>query len=214
MPRSHRLLLSAFVVLLTSLAPAASAVATDSQTKFIWPTTGRITQPYGCTGFVWEPRRGSCAHFHNGIDIADAKGTPIRAAADGVLSLVGWDPWLRQNPDWMVIISHGKGIQTMYAHLRAKQIPGIRKGLRVRQGQIIGYMDKTGMATGVHLHWSVIDNHTFVNPKLYVKGAPSRRSANPSASGCGQVFVALEAGGVTAAVTEGEGGGTASACSA
>ena len=56
----------------------------------------------------------------------------------------------------MVIINHGGGVSTWYAHLVGKQIAGLHKGTRVRQGQLIGYMGTTGNATGVHLHFAVI----------------------------------------------------------
>jgi murein DD-endopeptidase MepM/ murein hydrolase activator NlpD len=105
----------AFLMALVAVLPSASpTVAQDATAQpWIWPTSGKITQPYGCTGFYAEPRRGSCAHFHNGIDIANDRGTPIRAVADGTVKLVGWDPWIHPDPDWMVIIDHGNGIQTM-----------------------------------------------------------------------------------------------------
>ncbi|CAN5779514.1 hypothetical protein BH24CHL5_BH24CHL5_11980 [soil metagenome] len=154
---------------------ASAAIAEDGDKSFRWPTTGRITQNYGCTGFWAEPRRGSCAHFHGGIDIANDRGTPIRAAADGVIAHVGLDPWLPNRiASWMVIINHGSGIQTMYAHLRDKAIDGIRPGARVTQGQIIGLMDSTGLSTGPHLHFSFIKNGTWANPRNYIAGKPVR----------------------------------------
>jgi murein DD-endopeptidase MepM/ murein hydrolase activator NlpD len=169
------------VVVLATLAvaaPVTAAVAgvdgTSQQRPFIWPTTGRITQPFGCTGFVMEPRRGSCAHFHYGADIANARGTPVYAAADGVISLVGWDPWLRHNPDWMVIVDHPGGFKTMYAHLRAAPLAGIEKGAHVTQHQLIGYMDSTGHSTGPHLLWGLFLDHRPLDPLLYVQGTLRR----------------------------------------
>jgi murein DD-endopeptidase MepM/ murein hydrolase activator NlpD len=158
-------------------ATAAPVIAEDTPTsdpQFIWPTSGRLTQNYGCTGFWAEPRRGSCAHFHGGIDIGNSRGTPIRAAADGIISHVGLDPWLTRNRSWMVIINHGAGLQTMYAHLRDREMEGIRRGARVEQGQVIGLMDMTGMATGPHLHFSFISNGSWVNPRDYIDGLPQR----------------------------------------
>jgi len=121
-----------------------------------------------------EPRRGSCAHFHYGDDIANRSGTPVYAAADGVVALAGWDPWIRNNPDWMVIIKHAGGFQTMYAHLRIHLAPGVKKGARVVQGQLIGYMGSTGRSTGPHLEWAIFLRHTPVNPLLYVQGTLRR----------------------------------------
>jgi len=187
----RRIATTAVVVALALGALAVPAVAVEAGKPFAWPTSGRITQPYGCTGFWAEPRRGSCAHFHGGIDIANKRGTPIRAAADGVISHVGWDPWMqRRVASWMVIINHGGGLQTMYAHLQKKQIDDIRPGERVTKGQVVGRMGSTGMSTGPHLHFSVIRNGSWVNPRDYISGRPQPRKKKvrrqrPVRLGCG-----------------------------
>jgi murein DD-endopeptidase MepM/ murein hydrolase activator NlpD len=211
-PRSQRFLLSTIVVIIAALAPAAPVVATDPSTKFIWPTSGRITQGFGCTGFWAEPRFGSCRHFHGGIDIANSRGTLVRAAADGIIAHVGWDQWGTHN--WMVIINHGGGLTTWYAHLRGREMAGIRKGARVSQGEVVGYMDATGMATGVHLHWAVLKNGHYVNPGNYVDGSPVRRrpSTGSPASSCTTVFVAIEPGAVIAAALDRDGGSNGMSC--
>ncbi len=157
------------------VALAGPAVAVDGEQTFIWPTSGRITQPYGCTGFHLEPRRGSCAHFHGGIDIADSRGTPVRAAAEGVITHVGWDKGVPQRySSWLVIIDHGGGIQSLYFHLRDRELIGIERGKLVRRGQIIGLMDTTGMSTGPHLHFSIRRDGNYVNPREYIDGLPRR----------------------------------------
>ena len=122
------------LALIACLPIAGTAVAVNADQTWIWPTSGKITQPFGCTGFWAEPRRGSCDHFHSGIDIANDRGTPVRAVADGVVELVGWDPWIHPDPDWMVIIDHGNGVRTMYAHLRSKPVDGIERGAHVVPG--------------------------------------------------------------------------------
>lgn len=129
-----------------------------------WPTTGTITQPYGCTGLWFNQPLGSCRHFHTGIDIANAKWTPIRAAAAGQVRFVGREPW----GAWMVIIGHGDGLRSGYAHMVPTGVPGIAKGRGVSKGQLIGYMGKSGLATGVHLHFEVKLNGNFVNPGRYL----------------------------------------------
>lgn len=199
--------------LAATLVPAAGA---ETDGSFAWPTSGRISQPYGCTGFWAEPRRGSCAHFHGGIDIANRRGTPIRAAADGVVSHVGWDPWMpRRIASWMVIINHGGGLQTMYAHMRAKAVDGISRGARVTKGQLIGLMDSTGMSTGPHLHLSFIKNGSWVNPRDYIDGQPERRNSRrrsaPAKPACAVFGAGMGAwlGGATALVLEFD---TPSAC--
>jgi murein DD-endopeptidase MepM/ murein hydrolase activator NlpD len=167
------------------LPSAAPTVAVDgAPANWIWPTSGKITQPFGCTGFWAEPRRGACAHFHSGIDIANERGTPIRAVADGVVELVGWDPWIHPDPDWMVIIDHGNGLRTMYAHMRAKPVDGIKKGAHVFQGQLIGLMDMTGHATGPHLHFAVYLNGTAVNPRNYLAGPVPGPQGSAGPPGC------------------------------
>jgi murein DD-endopeptidase MepM/ murein hydrolase activator NlpD len=147
-----------------------TALAASHARPFIWPTTGRITQQFGCTGYKLEPRRGKCAHFHYGVDIANHAGTPVYAAADGVVFIAGWDPWLKHDPDWMVMIRHANGYETMYAHLQVKLAKGIKKGVHVKQGQLIGYMGSTGRSTGPHLLWGVFDHHQPVNPLNFVRG--------------------------------------------
>lgn len=151
---------------------------------WVWPTTGRITQPYGCTGFWAEPAYGNCRHFHKGIDIANAAWTKIHAASSGVVSFVGWNPYDRNgDPAWIVTIKHDNGTVGWYAHMQPKSVAGARKGDRVSPGQLIGYMGKTGMATGVHLHFGLMRNGAPVNPMLYLDGKPSRGSVSIQSEG-------------------------------
>lgn len=213
-PNKH---LAYALVVLATVAFVTPVIAADGSDTFIWPTSGRVTQPYGCTGFWAEPRQGSCAHFHGGIDIADSRGTPIRAAADGVITHVGWDPWGTKN--WMVMINHGGGLTTWYAHLRGKQLTGVQRGVHVRQGEVIGHMDQTGLATGVHLHWAVLMNGAYVNPRVYVEGAPfrPRKHGTPtSAASCDDIWIASQSTGATAAVLVGDdgSGGADATCTA
>ena len=125
MKRSRNRYLAYALVVLAVMAIANPVVAADGSKPMKWPTGGRITQPYGCTGFSWEPRYGSCRHFHGGIDVAASRGTPIRAAGDGVVTHVGWDPWGTRN--WMVMVKHGGGLVTWYGHMRGRHIAGIRE---------------------------------------------------------------------------------------
>jgi murein DD-endopeptidase MepM/ murein hydrolase activator NlpD len=200
-----------------SIAASAPVTAADGGKTFIWPTGGKITQSFGCTGYIAEPRYGSCRHFHGGIDIASSRGTPVRATASGIVSHVGWDQWGTRA--WMVIINHGGGVTSWYAHLRGKQIAGLRKGTRVRQGQLIGYMSDTGQATGVHLHWAVLKSGRYINPRNYVQGLPYRpRGDNgqpTSAASCDGIWIASLTGGATAAAIEDDnGGGNDTSCPA
>ena len=211
--RSRPAVLSVAFVVIASLAVAAPAIAEDGAQEvvaskpFIWPTTGRVTQQYGCTGFWAEPSYGGCRHFHGGIDIADRQGTPVRAAAAGVITHAGWDPWGTRA--WMVIINHGDGLTTWYAHLRGRDITGIDVGVRVNQGDVIGHMSDTGMATGVHLHWAVLKDGRYANPRKYVEGRPfkARKSTGPAgAMSCDDIWIAAAPGAVTAVFLPGTDG--------
>lgn len=155
----------------TTRTPVATDVVSSSlRGTMFWPASGRITQRYGCTGFWANPRRGSCRHFHNGIDIANRRGTAIRAMASGVVRFIGRDPWDRgRDRAWMVIIRHRSGHYSWYAHMLPRYPDGVRRGRRVRQGQVIGYMGESGRATGIHLHFMVERNGSFVNPLPYLR---------------------------------------------
>jgi murein DD-endopeptidase MepM/ murein hydrolase activator NlpD len=131
-----------------------------------WPMGGVVTQEYGCTGVGWEPAAGNCAHWHNGIDIAAPMGTPIRAAGNGIVAFAGPNPYDPVPKAWIVIIAHSTGLQTWYAHLDTN-IP-VSAGQAVSAGQVVGYVGMTGRTSGPHLHWSVVLNDTFVNPRLFL----------------------------------------------
>ena len=133
-----------------------------------WPMVGDVTQNFGCTGFAWEPAYGSCAHFHQGIDIVAPYGTKVRASGDGVVAYIGWNYADGADPAWIVIIAHSAGLQTWYAHLQPKYPGNISEGSHVSAGQVIGYEGNTGHSTGAHLHWAVRLNDTFVNPRLFL----------------------------------------------
>jgi murein DD-endopeptidase MepM/ murein hydrolase activator NlpD len=133
-----------------------------------WPMVGDVTQPFGCTGFAWEPPYGSCAHFHQGIDIVAPFGTPVHAAGAGTIVYIGWNYADGADPAWIVIIAHSQGLQTWYAHMSPEYPGGISAGSVVSEGQVIGYEASTGHSTGAHLHWAVMLNDTFVNPRLFL----------------------------------------------
>lgn len=98
--------------------------------------------------------------LHSGTDFAAPTGTPIYAAGNGTIELAqrngGYGNYVR--------IRHANGYQTAYAHMH-RFGRGIRKGIRVRQGQIIGYVGTTGRSTGPHLHYEVVHNGRKVNPQ-------------------------------------------------
>ncbi|NLF25774.1 MAG: peptidoglycan DD-metalloendopeptidase family protein [Deltaproteobacteria bacterium] len=96
---------------------------------------------------------------HNGIDYAAPLGTPVRTVADGVVTHAGYS---LSAGNW-IKISHGDRYATDYLHLH-RISSGIRKGVRVSRGQVIGTVGSTGLSTGPHLHFSFYDRGKYVNP--------------------------------------------------
>jgi murein DD-endopeptidase MepM/ murein hydrolase activator NlpD len=158
------------IVAMSDLAPRRVAKKTDVRlgqgSDFAWPAIGRLVQGYGCTGFYLNPARGSCGHFHDGIDIAGYLGTPVRAAAVGVISYIGWNPWDHRQRAFMVVVAHPNGLETLYAHVMPRR--DVRVGELVRRGEVIGYMGSTGKATGVHLHLELRRGQTTMNPLAFL----------------------------------------------
>ena len=134
-----------------------------------WPMSATLTQEFGCTGFPWEPPVGGCAHFHQGIDLAAPMYTPIRAAGGGVVVFAGPNPYDPYPKAWIVIIAHSESLQTWYAHVdNAVKLPAVSAGETVVAGQVIAYIGMTGRSTGPHLHWAVVFNGSFANPRLFL----------------------------------------------
>lgn len=96
---------------------------------------------------------------HKGTDYAAARGTPIRTAGDGKVVFAGWKGGFGR----CVIVQHGQGMQTLYAHM-SKFNKKTKKGARVSQGQIIGYVGSSGLASGPHLHYEFRVNGVHKNP--------------------------------------------------
>lgn len=96
--------------------------------------------------------------FHSGIDFSAQKGTEAYATGDGIVVEVEKGHWGYGN---MVTIDHGFGYKTRYAHL---QKAAVRKGQKLKRGQLIGYVGNTGKTTGVHLHYEVLKNDVQIDP--------------------------------------------------
>jgi len=135
---------------------------------FKWPMAGVITQEFGCTGVISEPRVGNCAHFHQGIDIAAPCLTPVYAAGAGTIVFAGYNPYDAPPRAWLVIIAHSSSLVTWYAHMQGKAPAGIYVGAHVAQGQLVGLEASTGHSTGCHLHWAVRVDGVFTNPRLFL----------------------------------------------
>lgn len=98
--------------------------------------------------------------LHKGLDFAAPAGTPIKAAGDGVIDFIG----RKGGYGNFIRIQHGSAYQTGYAHL-SKFTVGLKKGSSVQQGNIIGTVGSTGLATGPHLHYEVMKNGVHVDPR-------------------------------------------------
>ncbi|MFC4077458.1 murein hydrolase activator EnvC family protein [Salinithrix halophila] len=135
----------------------------DSYTggKFGWPVKGsRITSTYGMR---FHPVRKRYK-MHTGVDFAGSLGTPIHAAAGGKV--------IESRPatgyGYIVIIDHGNGLSTLYAHMYAQGVR-VQSGDSVSKGQVIAEIGNNGWSTGPHLHFEVLKNGDQVNPMSYLK---------------------------------------------
>lgn len=96
---------------------------------------------------------------HNGVDYTAPMGTPIKATGDGVVAFVG----TQRGYGRLVQIKHAAGIETFYAHLKG-YARGLRKGQKVRKGQVIAFLGNSGLSSGAHLHYGFKRNDRFVDP--------------------------------------------------
>ncbi len=115
-------------------------------------TSGKFTSDYG--------KRGGY-EFHTGVDICNRAGTEIFASDSGKVVFAGW----KGTYGYYIIIEHGDGIQTRYAHLASLKV---KEGDKVMQGQVIATMGSTGRSTGTHLHFEVTQNGENVDPGKFI----------------------------------------------
>ncbi len=119
--------------------------------NFMWPTAGYISQRY--------------AWYHQAVDIANKSNPDIVASQGGTVTTAGWSGGGYGN---YVVIDHGNGYRTLYAHMLNNSIV-VKAGDRVGQGQKLGVMGSTGRSTGVHLHFEVISSGGKLNPLTVLK---------------------------------------------
>ncbi|HYL72430.1 MAG TPA: M23 family metallopeptidase [Candidatus Dormibacteraeota bacterium] len=134
----------AFSATITVVPPVAAG-------GFARPLSGaRLTQGFGCTSFALEPVDPHCpgGHWHSGVDLAAAAGTPVCATLDGVarvfITATGYGLY--------VVIDHGGGLSSLYAHLSSV---AVSSGGVVATGQVIGSVGSSGNSTGPHLHFEI-----------------------------------------------------------
>jgi murein DD-endopeptidase MepM/ murein hydrolase activator NlpD len=134
----------------------------------LWPVEGTIRSAFGVRN---DPLSGEGA-FHTGIDVSASRGTPVHATADGVITTEGWAGGYGK----LLIIDHGSGLETYYAHLsQFLVIPG----QEVSRGQIIALSGGTGRSTGPHVHYEVRVRGTPVNPYAFLPRIQVVRAAKP-----------------------------------
>ncbi len=128
----------------------------------------RVTSLFG-----WRrnPFNRNVRSFHSGVDFAGKPGTPIYATGDGVVEKNG----RMSGYGIVVVINHGYGYKTVYAHLSKASV---KTGEKVKRGNVIGKLGRTGIATGPHLHYEVVKNGQKVNPMNYITSTLTREEYN------------------------------------
>ena len=136
------------------------AFADSNYTPSVWPVLGHITDSFGER---LDPFSGEGA-FHTGVDVATDYGAPVHVTADGIVMVADTHSGYGR----LVVVDHGFGITTCYAHLSAY---AVQAGTRVKRGEVIGYTGISGRSTGPHVHYEVRVNNAPVNPWRYMKNS-------------------------------------------
>lgn len=126
------------------------------------PATGATFMRPVSGGMITSPFGYRTSGFHKGVDIAVGTGTPIYAAAEGTVTFSGWNS---TGYGYLVIIDHGNGFQTYYAHCSQLYVSA---GQYVVQGQNIAAVGSTGNSTGPHVHFQVMYYGSVQNPQNYI----------------------------------------------
>ena len=123
----------------------------------------RVTSPFGERHDPF--RSGDVSKHHDGVDLGAPSGTPVLAPADGVVTVA--TEHYRPSPDWgtVIVVDHGDGLQTRYAHLGSL---AVTEGQKVTRGDTLGTVGATGRVTGPHLHFEVLRDGEPVDPATLV----------------------------------------------
>lgn len=130
-----------------------------------WPARG--TSDNGIRGFYAQRQIDGKIIQHNGVDISNSLGTPIYSMADGIVTLAGYWHWSCGN--WCLFIEHEGGFVSFYAHMQGL---AVETGDIVKKGQLVGAMGNEGNSFGSHLHFGIMHNGAFVDPRDIIKGEP------------------------------------------
>ena len=125
--------------------------------KFIIPANGIVTGRFGTKRF-YNGKEGS---FHNGLDIASERTSPIISPSKGKVILTGNYYYNGK----FILLDHGKGLKSIFIHLDKILV---KKGQIINKGDLIAKMGSTGKSTGPHLHWSLLLNKTYVDPEYFL----------------------------------------------
>jgi len=147
-----------YAALAAQLAARSGLGAFNGTKLSTWPLAGAITSSFG-------PRWGG---FHNGMDIAAPRYTPVVAAAAGQVVTVGRPYAASGDTAVVVIIAHGNNVSTLVGHLDDQRWPPVAVGQRVSAGQVVGYVGMTGWTTGPHVHFTVTANGRAVDPRPWL----------------------------------------------
>ncbi len=132
--------------------------------KFVWPSTGPISGVFGSQRiFNGEPRNP-----HYGVDVAAPMGAKVIAPGDGIIRLAEPDMFFEGG---LIFIDHGQGVISMLMHMSRIDV---KSGQRVKQGDVLGAVGKSGRATGPHMHWGMLWRGEHVDPSLLVEGVGAK----------------------------------------
>jgi len=134
----------------------------DALSGFSWPTQGPISGVYGSQRIY----NGTPGSPHYGVDVAVPTGTPVRAPADGIVTLAETDLFYSGGT---IILDHGYGLSSSFLHLSAVDV---QTGDEVQRGDLLGAVGASGRATGPHLDWRMSWRHERIDPQLLVPPMP------------------------------------------
>lgn len=160
MPHVVRSLAKLFLATLVIVGLGGCATARPTDHARNLPTGWPVERNLVVVSSEFGARRGGSSH--QGIDLSAPEGAPVKATADGVVTFTGRSDRYGRT----VVIDHGNGWRTRYAHLKRIKIDN---GQRVSRGEVIGTVGKSGNATGFHLHYEIIRNGSQIDPWTYLE---------------------------------------------